>query len=195
VVVRDDNWGTGATPFAALRDPSDNLAGRLVVQNQGIPGGAIGQQRLGASNLTIAVDPRDSRRVYVAWAEGSTFNSQTLQVRRSVNSGVDWSDDLLAIPNAVNPALAINIEGKVGFLYQKLMGTAPNQRGKPIWLEPPLQNTFGLFKEFSCFLARANYSPISAFLTNSANRRSSGRRPGSWRWPRLAMAFHLRCPL
>ena len=30
VVVRDDNWGKGATPFTALKDPSDNLAGRLV---------------------------------------------------------------------------------------------------------------------------------------------------------------------
>jgi hypothetical protein len=61
--------------------------------------------------------------------------------------------------------------------------------------QPDAPTVKSAFKEFSCFLARASYSPISAFLTNSANRRSSGRRPGSWRRPRLAMAFHLRCPL
>src|SRR4051794_22136066 len=30
VVVRDDDWGRGATPFTALKDPSDNAAGRLI---------------------------------------------------------------------------------------------------------------------------------------------------------------------
>jgi hypothetical protein len=32
------------------------------------------------------------------------------------------------IPLATNPSLAINSRGRVGFLYQKLTGTAPNQR-------------------------------------------------------------------
>jgi hypothetical protein len=129
VVVRDDAWGTGATPFAALVD-SDGLAGKRVVSNVTVAFGNMGQQRLGASNLSIAVDPENSSRVYIAWADqpsGST--NQTLHVRRSTDRGVTWSpSDLLTVPNAVSPALAINSHHRVGFLYQKLTGGGASQR-------------------------------------------------------------------
>lgn len=133
VVVRDDNWGSGAIPFAALTDPSDGRAGRLVVTGRTliVTGGAsVGQQRLGASNLAIAVDPRNSRTVYIAWADqpSGTF-TQTLHVRRSTDGGASWSvADLLAVADAVNPSLAINSRGTVAFLYQQLVGTPPDDR-------------------------------------------------------------------
>src|SRR5207248_985238 len=63
VVVRDDNWASGAAPFTALTDTSDSLAGRLVVTPLALPSGVMGQNRLGASNVSIAVDPHDSDRV------------------------------------------------------------------------------------------------------------------------------------
>ena len=37
VVVRDDAGATGTNPFQALKDPSDNLPGRLVVKGVAIP--------------------------------------------------------------------------------------------------------------------------------------------------------------
>ncbi len=129
VVVRDDHWGQGASPFSALTDPGDGLVGVRVVQGQGIPGGAIGQNRLGASNLDIAVDPNDHRRVYVTWGEQpSGSSSQTLHVRRSIDGGRTWSGDLFRQANAVNPALAINGQGRVGLLYQRVVGISPTQR-------------------------------------------------------------------
>ena len=37
IVVRDDNWGQGATPFSALADTSDGLAGRRVATGLTFP--------------------------------------------------------------------------------------------------------------------------------------------------------------
>lgn len=122
VVVRDDNWGTGGTPFQVLTDPSDSKAGRFIAPAMTLPSGSMGQQRLGASNVSIAVDPRDSDRVYVAWGDSGGAGSETIHVRRSVNRGVDWSAaDLLTVTNAMNPQIAISDVGTVGVLYQQVV--------------------------------------------------------------------------
>ena len=122
VVVRDDNWGIGATAFQALTDPSDGGAGRFIAAAMTLPEGAMGQNRLGASNVSIAVDPRDSDRVYVAWGDSGGPNSETIHVRRSINRGVDWStSDLLTVTNAMNPQIAISNVGTVGVLYQQVI--------------------------------------------------------------------------
>src|SRR6516164_8121121 len=65
VVVRDDSAATGPNPFQALKDPSDNLPGRVVVKNVSIPWSnapTLGQERIG-STLSIAVDPNNSSTV------------------------------------------------------------------------------------------------------------------------------------
>jgi hypothetical protein len=127
VVVRDDNWGSGATPFAALVDGGDNMAGMRVVQGITFTWNArIGQQRLGG-DLSIAVDPNNSSTVYLAWADQQTAG-YTLHVRRSTDRGATWGNDLLTITNATNPALAVNSASEVGFLYQQVMGTGTSQR-------------------------------------------------------------------
>ena len=72
VVARDDDWAAGATQFAALLDSGDGLAGQRVVTGRNIPFenfGTMALERLVASDLSIAVDPRDSRRVWVAWGD------------------------------------------------------------------------------------------------------------------------------
>ena len=129
VVVRDDNWASGGSPFTALTDTGDGLPGNRVVMGTALPFTFMGQQRTGASNLAITVGPRNSSRVYIAWADQPPNTSnQTLHVRRSTDRGVTWSNDLLAVGNAVNPALAITNSGKVGFLYQQLTGTPSSPR-------------------------------------------------------------------
>jgi hypothetical protein len=130
IVVRDDSSATGANPFTNLTDPSDGVAGRIVAAGVTVPAfpASLGQNRLVASNLSIAVHPTNTGTVYVAWADRVGTNDYTLHVRRSTDSGATWSADLLTITNATNPALAINSSGTVGFLYQALTGTAPNQR-------------------------------------------------------------------
>jgi hypothetical protein len=124
-VVRDDNWANPTPRFAALTDPSDGLAGRIVVSNVKVPfinasQASFGQERFVSSNLSIAVDPNNSSRVYVAWADFPTgVAPYTLHVRRSDNRGVTWTaSDLITISNATNPALAVNSNGKVAFAYQ-----------------------------------------------------------------------------
>lgn len=122
VVVRDDNWGLGG--FTALTDPSDSVAGRFVTGTLTLQSGIMGQQRLGASNLSIAVDPRDSDRVYVAWGDSGGVNSETIHARRSTDRGNTWSaTDLLNVTNAMNPQIAINALGTVGVLYQRVVSS------------------------------------------------------------------------
>src|SRR6201993_2711477 len=61
VVVRDDSGATGANAFQGLKDPSDNLPGRLVVKGVSIPWSnfpTLGQERIG-STLSLAVDPNN----------------------------------------------------------------------------------------------------------------------------------------
>ena len=124
-VVRDDNWGGSAQPFQALAEPvpptSDGVAGRFVTTSITVQSGTMGQQRLGASNLSIAVDPNDSDRVYVAYGDSGGANSEAVHVRRSTDRGQNWSADLVTVTNAMNPQLAINSMGTVGLLYQRLV--------------------------------------------------------------------------
>jgi hypothetical protein len=132
VVARDDNWGASATPFGSLVDPNDNIAGLRVVTGRTVPfnsnsQAAFGQERFVGSNISIAVDPRDSGVVYIAWADQVSTNDYTLHVRRSSDRGATWSDDLRTVTNATNPALAINSTGKLAFLYQAIVGPATNQ--------------------------------------------------------------------
>jgi hypothetical protein len=136
VVVRDDKWG--AHTFNDLVEPhapaGDGLVGKRVVQGVSFPfmrngNATTGQQRIGGS-ISIAVDPNNSKLIYLVWGDRQPGSFLTLHVRRSADRGVTWSGpgDLLAVPNATNAALAINSGGRVGFLYQQVIGSGAGQR-------------------------------------------------------------------
>src|ERR1700741_1331548 len=148
VVVRDDAWG--AHNFMDLVEPpapaGDSLAGKRVVQGvsfpfmrNGIP--ATGQQRIGGS-ISIAVDPNNSKTVYLAWGDRQVGSFLTLHLRRSTDSGLTWSGpgDLLTIPNATNAALAIDAAGRIGYLYQQVTGAGAAQR----WVTHLRRSTDGI---------------------------------------------------
>jgi hypothetical protein len=135
VVVRDDKWGAGG--FVDLKEPvapaGDGLPGKRVVKGISLPfmihGTApTGQQRIGGT-ISIAVDPNNSKVIYLAWGDqhGSFL---TIHVRRSTDRGETWSGpgDLLTIPSATNAALAINSSGVIGLLYQQVTGSGASQR-------------------------------------------------------------------
>lgn len=131
VVVRDDDWGQGVTPYSDITDPGDGLAGVFVVSGVSWTwnsGSVFGQERLG-DRASIAVDPTNSQTVYVAWADlnGGSGNTATLHVRNSIDGGNTWSADLRTIAGAISPQLAVNIRGDVGFLYQQLTGAGASQ--------------------------------------------------------------------
>lgn len=130
VVVRDDDAAQGVAPFRDLVG-SDGRVGRRVVTNVPIRFSVfpkLGQERVG-SHLTIAADPNDSSRVYLAWGQGNPDSSTYgLHLRRSLDGGANWSPDLRVIQNGINPALAINEDGVVGFLYQHLQGSGETAR-------------------------------------------------------------------
>jgi len=89
--------------------------------------GPLGQERIGSS-LSIAVDPNDSKTLYIAWADRSGSDIYTLHLRRSVDRGQTWSGDLRTLSNATNPALAIAENGTAGFLYQQVTGSGGTAR-------------------------------------------------------------------
>jgi hypothetical protein len=135
VVVRDNSWGSGG--YTALIDTGDGKNGVRVATGLTMTWlGDLGQERVG-SQLSIAVDPKDSQIVYVAWGDGLNPNNFTLHVRASMDGGKTWSTtDLNTVASATNPALAINEEGVVGFLYQRLIspGTCKGGGGAvPCW--------------------------------------------------------------
>jgi hypothetical protein len=139
-VSRDDSAGTSAHPFAAIHEPAltsgpqcSRLDGKIGVRvarcihvpfNAGLEA-SFGQERRVAANVSIAVDPRNSRTVYVAWADSSGGLHYALHVRRSTDGGATWGKVLITIPNATNPALAVDSAGSVGFLFQQLLGLGP----------------------------------------------------------------------
>jgi hypothetical protein len=129
VVVRDDSWGSGPNPFQALIDPLDSNPGLRVVTGVSIPAlnTLLGTQRIG-SHLAIAVDPIQSSTVYLAWADGTSAADYTIHLRRSIDSGATWNGDLRTVVQGLNPALAVTRERKVGFLYQKLVGSSSGNR-------------------------------------------------------------------
>ena len=131
VVVRDDNGGTGPTPFRDLNDPSDNLAGRFVVRSASIPfsnAPTLGFERIG-STLSIAVDPNSSDIVYISWADRvGNGDIYTIHLRRSTDNGVTWSNDLRTVTNATCCAVAIADNGTAGFLYQQFTGSGASSR-------------------------------------------------------------------
>jgi hypothetical protein len=144
VVVRDDSGGTGSTPFAALRDlpvadsssacnGHDGRPGIRVVACRLVPWNALadtafGQQRRVSANLSIAVDPEQAKTVWISWADSTDTNHYLLHVRRSLDAGATWSGDLLTIPNATNPALAVGSGGRTAFLFQQFEGPTTNRR-------------------------------------------------------------------
>ncbi len=128
VIVRDDNWASGATPFQALIDTGDSKQGVRIVTGINDPylSFNLGQQRIGG-DLSVAVDPNDSSIVYVCYGDFAT-GTYTLHVRKSTDSGAHWSSDIRSVTNATNPALAVDSAGALGFLYQEVIGISPNQR-------------------------------------------------------------------
>jgi hypothetical protein len=130
IVRRDDTWGASATPFSAISDISDGLAGRKVATGLHFPflnGAALANERMGGE-LAIAVDPSDWQRVYVAHSAGSSNTDFTVALRRSDDGGATWTGNLLTLANCKNVALAVNAVGRVGFLHQELATVGGVQR-------------------------------------------------------------------
>jgi hypothetical protein len=120
VICRDDAAAGSDPSFTALCDPSDSKPGRIIAANRSLPfshRAKLGQQRLGG-DLSVAADPNQSATVYVAWSDLS-YRTVTLHVRRSTDRGETWSDDLLSVASAINPAIAVSEDGVVGCLYQQ----------------------------------------------------------------------------
>jgi len=162
IVIRDDKWGTGSTPFTVLKDPSDGLAGKRVATGLSIPFNqtgvaANGQERWGG-DLSIAVDPGNSSVVYLAYST-RVSGTYTLHIIRSLDRGVTWSGNLLSLSNAKNPAITINNRGKIGLLYQQITGSGSTQR----WETHFRDTTNGRFWSDTLLCTALSQTPTRSF--------------------------------
>lgn len=126
VVERDDSFRNHEKHFQSLISSIDHKAGVVVVPDIKIlfdssPAGVLGSERIGSA-LSIAVDPRNSKHVYLAWSDGDAA-TYAIHLRRSLNGGVSWSEDLSSVPGGTNPSLAVTASGAVGLLSQAFDGT------------------------------------------------------------------------
>jgi len=129
VVVRDDNGAmddNGAINKHSFRDlrGTDSIPGKIVEKDVKIPwrnSPTLGFERIG-STLSIAVHPNNSDIVYIAWADRVGNEIYTIHVRRSINRGKDWSNDLRTIKDATCVSLAVADNGTLGLLYQQFKG-------------------------------------------------------------------------
>jgi hypothetical protein len=164
ILVRDDNWGRGSPAYSAITDPSDSIAGVKVAAGISIPFNSttgyadIGTERVGPL-LSIAVDPRNSRIVYVAWGSGTGAANYVLTVARSGSGGASGSwTTVKTVTGATNPALAVTIRGKLGFLYQRLVspGTCNGKGAATACWETHLETSDDFGSTWPTNLAMAN---------------------------------------
>jgi hypothetical protein len=128
VIVKDLDWGASLPPFQALIDSGDHKAGVRVATSISNPWAGsdfldpnFGNDRYGP-DLSIAVDPHDAQRVYIAYVTGTSAADDILHLLWSGDGGQTWSADVRSVPVAKNPSLAINSLGMVGFAYQQVAG-------------------------------------------------------------------------
>jgi hypothetical protein len=130
IILRDDDWGVGSDPFRKLirQVGGFDVRGALAVPNLLDLNSSISSQRI-VSRLAIAVSPKNHDHVFLVWGEGSTPEQYALHVARSTDAGQSWTTSgLPTIPHATNPALAVNIHGLIGLLYQQYHDTSPTNK-------------------------------------------------------------------
>ena len=112
VIMKDTDAGRGH--FRALGAAG---AGRIVQGGLQFPFGSgnLGQERTG-SGLSIAVDPRDARVVFIA-VEVSDVGPQRVAVFCTTDGGRNWTRCYDLRPGTGLPALAISASGVVGLEY------------------------------------------------------------------------------
>jgi hypothetical protein len=129
IVVRDDDGAGGPAIFSDLTDPSDGIAGRRVAIGRSLPfinmsQPTFGQERMVGSNISIAVDPRNSSNVYLAWADRLGTADYTLHVRRSRDRGVTWtSAACVGIADEIE-----ELQAEIRDLQEELQQAPPGQK-------------------------------------------------------------------
>jgi hypothetical protein len=121
--MRDDSWGDHSQ-FADLSD--GGKPGKVVTRDFPIPNldMKLGSQRVGLPQLALAVDPSSPDTVFIAYGAGHGEQDYALHLIRSTDGGQSFGltatpYDIRTIVLATNPAIAVNSDHIVAFLYQK----------------------------------------------------------------------------
>ena len=105
-------------------DGRDGMLGFRLVRCVEVPNDYLfdyGQERRMRTHLAVAIDPNDNGHLFVAWGGSNDPDDTNLHLTESQNRGAD-SLDVGVVAHAINPALAVASDGRVGFAYQRLDG-------------------------------------------------------------------------
>jgi hypothetical protein len=80
---------------------------------------AMGGQIRKPNQLAVAVAPTDKARVYIAYGSKTGSDLMTLKLVRYISGAKAIDKVLRTVHNGINPAVAVDAHGRVGFLYQR----------------------------------------------------------------------------
>jgi hypothetical protein len=118
-------------PAIASGDPCATPDGRMgqrlknctPVPEDFSPCSGLGNQVRNPNQIALAIDPNDSHTVYFVYGDMPPGQPFTLHLAKfSDATGSRQVTELLSIPDALNPALAITFSGRVAFAYQQHVG-------------------------------------------------------------------------
>lgn len=80
-----------------------------------------GKSRVGSEEFALDVDPRNAAHVYIAYGEltGTSFN--TIHLAETTDGGKTLSAPFFDVDNAINPAVAIDENGRAALLFQQVV--------------------------------------------------------------------------
>jgi hypothetical protein len=78
-------------------------------------------QRRAPNQLAIAVSPIDSRQGYAVWGDSLTISDMMRLHLVTWDLNSTTLKELRVVENAINPSIAVDVTGRVGFLYQQLV--------------------------------------------------------------------------
>ena len=117
VVVRDDNLGRNNFTNLGVGGVGQTvLPADVVVPQAG--GATLGNHQAKIrSSLSLAVDPTNPNKVYVAYDTVDATNTPHVNVAVSTNSGATWNTTMSVAAASALPSLAVADNGAAGLLY------------------------------------------------------------------------------
>jgi hypothetical protein len=137
VIVRDDNWASGANPFNAIIDPGDNNQGLRIATGVNNPflGLTLGQQRIGG-DLSIAVDPTAPPSTWCG-ATSKVALTRSMSASRPIRGSPGRGTCAPSPPRQTRPSRS-TARADSAFSTSNSQGSHPASAGKRRWNSRPM---------------------------------------------------------
>jgi len=94
----------------------------------------MGFQARGSNDAALAIDPHDDSHLVIAYGDSAPGDLATLHLvdvhlsSPAISGSTTWTEtELSVVHNGLNPAVAMDADGRVGFLYQRWIDSTATQ--------------------------------------------------------------------